>query len=74
MKKRRDWFHRMAEAYMVLWWVPHGHRPTVPEAIERLAQLRRAGPTPAAFTLRELFLPDGSRPAGVAAPDSPCPA
>jgi hypothetical protein len=35
--------------------------------MERLAQAHRAGPTLAAFTLRERFLPDGSRPAGVAA-------
>jgi hypothetical protein len=44
-----------------------------PEAMERLAQAHRAGLTPAAFTLRERFLPDGSRPAGVAAAVSPAP-
>jgi hypothetical protein len=61
MRRRREWFERMAEAYMVLWWVPRGHRPTVSEAIERLAILRRRGPCAEAFTFRQTF----------AAPDAP---
>jgi hypothetical protein len=24
--RRREWFHRMAEPYQVLWWVPAGHQ------------------------------------------------
>jgi hypothetical protein len=57
MRRRRQWFERMSQAYLVLWWVPKGHRPTLTEAIARLEQLRRAGPTPAAFTFRETFAP-----------------
>jgi uncharacterized protein DUF3291 len=53
MKRRREWFERMVEAYMVLWWVPAGHRPDVAEAARRLDHLRRNGPTPEAFTFRE---------------------
>src|SRR5207248_3076942 len=25
MRRRRSWFHPMAVAYLVLWWVPAGH-------------------------------------------------
>lgn len=57
MVQRRKWFERMAEAYMVLWWVPTGQRPSVAEAKERLELLRRDGPTPAAFTFRKPFPP-----------------
>lgn len=53
MKRRREWFQRMAEAYLALWWVPAGHRPDVAEAARRLDHLRRNGPTPEAFTFRE---------------------
>lgn len=53
MRRRREWFQRMAEAYFVLWWVPEGHRPDVGEAARRLDHLRRNGPTPEAFTFRE---------------------
>ena len=72
MRRRRDWFNRLAEAYMVLWWVPCGHVPTISEATERLSELRRLGPTRRAFTFRELFLPDGARPVPAQADQDPC--
>ncbi|WRZ90620.1 DUF3291 domain-containing protein [Streptomyces sp. NBC_01007] len=57
MARRRDFFERLEEAVTVLWWVPAGHRPTVPEAESRLLHLREHGPTPQAFTLRTSFPP-----------------
>ena len=53
LRRRREWFERMAEAFLVCWWVPAGHRPTVDEAMDRLDRLRRDGVTDDAFTLRE---------------------
>ena len=55
MRRRKEWFQRMKDAYVVLWWVSKGHRPTVQEAIAKLERLRRAGPTEAAFTFRRAF-------------------
>jgi heme-degrading monooxygenase HmoA len=55
MRQRREWFEVMREAYLVLWWVPAGHSPTVEEAIARLETLRSRGASPEAFTFRELF-------------------
>lgn len=60
MRRRRLWFHRMAEAYQVLWWVPAGHRPGLAEAQERLTALRARGSTPVAFTFARPFGPDGT--------------
>jgi len=60
MRRRREWFARMAEAFVVLWWVPAGHQPSVAEAIERLERLRALGPTPEAFTFRQLFPSPGA--------------
>lgn len=57
MRRRRDWFERMREAYVVLWWVRKGHRPTEQEAIEKLELLRAKGPTEEAFTFRHAFPP-----------------
>ena len=48
----REWFERMGEAFLVCWWVPAGHRPTVDEALDRLDRLRRDGVTDDGFTLR----------------------
>jgi hypothetical protein len=45
MRRRKEWFERMREAYVVLWWVPRGHRPDVSEAIAKLELLRTKGPT-----------------------------
>jgi len=61
LKRKREWFTRMAEAHMALWWVPQGHQPTLAEAAIKLAVLREKGPSPAAFTFGVAF----------AAPDAP---
>lgn len=59
LRQRRSWFQVMREAYNALWWVPAGRRPTTREAEDRVRHLRRHGPTPHAFTLREHFPPAG---------------
>jgi hypothetical protein len=53
MRRRREWFSRMAEAYLVLWWIPAGTVPSLAEAVERLVHLREHGPSPYAFTIRQ---------------------
>jgi len=57
MRRRKQWFEHMAEAYLVLWWVPRGHRPSVAEAIAKLEALRAKGPSAQAFTFRQAFPP-----------------
>ncbi len=57
MRRRREWFERMPEAFLVLWWVKKDHRPTVAEAIEKLQRLRADGATADAFTFRHAFPP-----------------
>jgi len=57
MRRRREWFERMGEAYMVLWWVRKGHKPSIAEAITRLEILRARGPTAETFTFRQAFPP-----------------
>jgi hypothetical protein len=55
MKRRKEWFERMPEAYTVLWWVPQGHRPHEYEAMQRLQTLRAMGPTDKAFSFKQSF-------------------
>ncbi|HEV3344193.1 MAG TPA: DUF3291 domain-containing protein [Pirellulales bacterium] len=75
MRRRREWFERMNEAYLVLWWVRAGHRPGIPEAIARLELLRAAGPTAEAFTFRTAFPPpDAARSQPSATLGGECPA
>jgi hypothetical protein len=74
MRRRREWFEPM-KPYMVLWWVPAGHVPTVEEAKDRLAHLRDHGPTPFAFTFKARFPATGGAPDSASPPPAEsCPA
>jgi hypothetical protein len=75
MRRRKEWFERMSDAYVVLWWVVKGHRPSLAEALEKLALLRAKGSTPEAFTFRQAFLPPNAQPSHVPVSfNSECPA
>jgi hypothetical protein len=74
MRRRREWFERMRAAYLVLWWVPVGHRPSVAEAVARLETLRRDGPTPKAFNFRVAFAAPDAAASGRSFVGGECPA
>jgi kynurenine formamidase len=42
-----------------MWWVEDRHKPTIDEAMARLAHLHEHGPTAFAFTPARRFGPDG---------------
>ncbi len=65
MRRRREWFLPMRDAYLACWWVPAGHRPTTGEAEERMRRLRADGPTPVSFTLRRHFPPPAADASGL---------
>ena len=62
LRRRREWFVPMREAFTACWWVPAGHRPSTDEAEDRVRHLRAHGPTPGAFGLRQSFPRPGSHP------------
>jgi Domain of unknown function (DUF3291) len=59
LRRRREWYERMRDAYAALWWIPRGHIPTVAEAEDRVRHVRAHGPTPYAFSLKQHFPPPG---------------
>ncbi len=59
LRRRNEWFHRVSEATVALWWVVEGHRPSTDEAEERVRHLRAHGPTEVAFDLRTVVDPGG---------------
>jgi hypothetical protein len=70
LRRRREWFSRVAELDQVLWWTPAGITPTVREAMRRLDLVREQGPTAAAFTFRKFFDPPAAgSPRSGAAPE-----
>ena len=74
MRRRKEWFERMREAYVVLWWIRKGHRPGIQEALAKLELLRAKGPTEEAFTFRQAFLPPDAQPRSPATFGNECPA
>jgi hypothetical protein len=59
VRRRAEWFSRMAPPTTALWWVSPHRQPTPDEAVARLRHLRRYGPTADAFTVRRRFTPEG---------------
>ena len=60
-RRRREFFGLLETPNLVCWWIPAGYEPTVEEAEDRLRHLEDHGPTPHAFTLKQLFpAPDGA--------------
>ena len=57
LRRRREFFEHDDQPFLVLWWVPDGHIPSMAEAMDRLEHLREHGPAPYAFTFRKRFAP-----------------
>ncbi len=75
LRRRREWFQRMTDAYVVMWWVPKGHTPTIEEGLERLEYLKKHGPTARAFNVRKPFSPPDDAGEAEASPEwADCPA
>ncbi|WP_237060277.1 DUF3291 domain-containing protein [Microbulbifer sediminum] len=60
LRRKKEWFEKMPGPYMVLWWVPEGHLPSIEEAAQKLALLQEEGPGEGAFTFRKPFPAAGS--------------
>jgi hypothetical protein len=54
-RRRNEWFTHEDQPFAVLWWMRAGHEPTVEEAEQRLAALKRDDPTADAFTFKQRF-------------------
>ena len=57
--RKAEWFEVSPTMHFVMWWIPEGHRPTLDEALERLALREVKGDTADAFGwdyLREMQL------------------
>ncbi|GAB3038202.1 DUF3291 domain-containing protein [Bowmanella dokdonensis] len=54
-RRKAQWFERMPQASYVLWWIPEGHIPPLPEALARLEYLRQHGESPFAFSFKQLY-------------------
>lgn len=49
MDRKAEWFEVLDRPHFVMWWIEEGHRPTQEEALARLEDLTRNGPSERAF-------------------------
>jgi hypothetical protein len=61
LRKRKEWFEKLTDIHMVLWWIPKDHIPTCDEAIERLNHINTNGASPFAFNFKTKFTSEGVR-------------
>ena len=55
LKRRKEWFEKISEMHMALWYIPETHIPNSAEAIERLQYLRSNGDSPHAFGFKTRY-------------------
>ena len=49
LNRRREWFETLVRMHFVMWWVPEGTRPTLEDAMARLAMREGQGDSAEAF-------------------------
>jgi len=55
LKRKKEWFSKMKDMHMALWYVPEGIQPTPEDAKKRLKYLNEKGASPFAFTFKSNF-------------------
>lgn len=53
--RRKEWFEKMTDLHMAMWFIDPSHQITTEEAVERLEYLRKNGASPFAFDFRNRF-------------------
>lgn len=53
--RRDEWFQPLSGAYLAIWPIAAGHRPTGAEALSMLARLAKEGPSEAVFGTEALM-------------------
>ncbi|MGB5553309.1 MAG: DUF3291 domain-containing protein [Flavobacteriaceae bacterium] len=57
-KRRKEWFSKMTDSHIALWYVPADQIPNPKEAVERLYYLNEHGETPFSFSFKNEFNSD----------------
>ena len=48
-ERRQEWFEVLGKMHFVMWWMPVGHKPTLDEALAKLALKQKNGDSDEAF-------------------------
>lgn len=61
LRNKKKWFDLKGPSQFVMWWLPEGVLPTLEMAKEKLLLLEDNGPSPNAFTMKQLFDAQGHK-------------
>lgn len=55
LMRRKEWFQSFGKAYYALWWIPENQTPTIEQAVAKLDELQKNGPSEHVFNFRKKF-------------------
>lgn len=55
LKSKNEWFTKLGEAHLALWWIEKGRLPSVEEALNKLDFIKKNGPSQEVFTFAKRF-------------------
>lgn len=55
LKLKTNWFKKLDEVHLALWWIQKGYMPSVEEALKKLSLIKAKGPSPDAFTFAKPY-------------------
>ena len=56
LRRRKDWFVKFGTVHTAMWWTPEGQYPTMEEAVEKLSDLQKNGPSQQVFDFKSIQL------------------
>jgi hypothetical protein len=56
-KRREEWFDKMSEMHMAIWYIANDQYPPAAEGAKRLEHIREHGDTPYSFSFKKKFTP-----------------
>ncbi|MBT8188587.1 MAG: DUF3291 domain-containing protein [Croceitalea sp.] len=59
LRNKKKWFDLKGPSQFVMWWLPKGQIPTLQMAKDKLDQLEQVGDSPTAFSMKNLYDPEG---------------
>lgn len=60
LRSKKKWFDMKGPSQFVMWWLPEGEIPTLEMAKEKLDALEQNGPSPEAFSMKQLYDAEGN--------------
>lgn len=55
LRPKANWFAKLDEAHLALWWIENGRTPSVEDALAKLGFIQENDPSPDAFTFAKSY-------------------